>query len=409
MSEPPNQNANLVRFIGLRVLMGLAAQMQAVALGWFVYAKTGSALSLGLIGLAQFLPAIPLMAVTGYVADHFDRRRVIMAALVIQTLAVVGLFLVARSGAPTMAAVYGLVLVIGAARAFVMPATSAMLPNLVSYERLPRALAISTSTNQMAAIVGPALGGLVYATAGERIFLVMAGLLAMASALTFTLETRQEIARHDGGESAWRRSLAGLAYVRQNKVLLGAISLDLFAVLLGGVTALLPIFAHDILKVGPQGLGLLQAGPSMGAVAVGFVLAYAPIRRHAGAIMLWCVAGYGLATIAFGFSKSFILSMACLVALGAFDMISVVLRQTLVQIATPDAMRGRVSAVNSVFVGASNQLGAFESGLVASLIGAAPAAVVGGIGVLAVVAAVARFFPQVRKADRLDGRDLQTA
>lgn len=408
MSEPPGQNANLARFIALRVLMGLAAQMQAVALGWFVYAKTGSALSLGLIGLAQFAPAIPLMAVTGYVADHFDRRRIIMAALVIQTLAVVGLFLVAKSGQATMASVYGLVLVIGAARAFVMPATSAMLPNLVSYERLPRALAISTSSNQMAAIVGPALGGLVYAAAGERIFLVMAGLLATASTLTFTLQTRQEIARHDGGESAWRRSLAGLSYVRENKLLLGSISLDLFAVLLGGVTALLPIFARDILKVGPEGLGLLQAGPSMGAVAVGFVLAYAPIRRRAGAIMLWCVAGFGLATIAFGLSKNFAFSMACLVALGAFDMISVVLRQTLVQIATPDAMRGRVSAVNSVFVGASNQLGAFESGLVASLIGAAPAAIVGGIGVLAVVAAIARFFPEVRKADRLDGRGVKT-
>jgi MFS family permease len=400
LSEPASPWPNVGRFIGVRVLMGLAYQMQAVALGWFVYDLTGSALSLGLIGLAQFLPAIPLMAVVGYVADHFDRRRVLVASLAAQVAAVLGLFAAVSDRSPSMPLVYAIVLGIGAARSFAQPATQAILPNLVPVEVLPRALALSSSINQMATIAGPAFGGLVFAAIGVRIFLVNAGLLVAAAVLALTLPAIQTLAVASA-QHAWRRSLMGLSYVWSNKLVLGSISLDLFAVLLGGVTALMPIFARDILKVGPEGLGLLQSGPAIGAVAVGLLLAYLPLKRRVGAIMLWCVAGYGVATIVFGLSTNFALSMACLIALGAFDMASVVIRQALVQIATPDEMRGRVGAVNSVFVGASNQLGAFESGLVASLVGAVPAAVIGGVGVLAVVALTARLFPDVRKADRL--------
>jgi len=394
-------NRRLIFYIAGRAIAGVATQMQAVALSWLVYERTGSALSLGLIGLAQFLPAIPLMVVAGHVADRFDRRVAVIGALTVQALGAVSLFAYTRDPHFSMATIYGVVLVIGAARAFYNPAFQALLPAIVDAKTLPQAIAASSSVNQLATIVGPAIGGVVYAVAGEKVFLALAVLQLISAGILLALRTGRP---SRGTESSdWGTALAGLAYVRSNRLLLGAISLDLFAVLLGGVTTLLPIFARDILHTGPSGLGLLRSGPAIGAVLVGFGLVYLPLKKRAGATMLWSVAGYGVATVVFGLSHQFWLSMAAMIALGGFDMISVVVRQTLVQIATPDAMRGRVSAVNSVFVGASNQLGGFESGAVASLIGAIPSAVVGGIGTLVVVVMISRLFPEIRQTETLDG------
>ena len=390
---------DLTRFVAARVLGGLAMQMTSLAMGWLVYARTGSAYSLGLIGLFQFLPALPLVALTGHAADNFDRRWVGAASLAVQILGGLALLAFARSSLG-MAWLYGLVFILGAVRAFGPPAQQALLASLVPSEELSRAVALSSSTNQLAVIVGPALGGLCYAAIGPLTFLIAGVFQVVAIALMLSIGAPKAPPPAERAD-AWTRAFAGLAYVRSNRLLLGAISLDLFAVLLGGVTSLLPIFARDILKVGPAGLGLLQSGPAIGAVLVGFTLAHLQIRSRAGAVMLWSVAGYGVATVVFGLSRSFPLSMLAMIALGGFDMVSVVVRQTLVQVATPADMRGRVSAVSSVFVSGSNRLGDFESGMVAGLVGAPIAAVIGGVGSILTVALTAWVVPELRKADRL--------
>ncbi len=390
----------LLRFVAARVLGGVALQMTSVALGWLVYQRTNSAFSLGLIGLLQFLPSIPLVTATGHAADHFDRRWVVATAVGAQTLASVAFFGLAIHRELHMAWLYALVLLLGAVRAFGPPAQQAILASLVPPEELGRAVALSSSTGQLAIIAGPALGGLAYAWVGPGAFL-LAGLVQVAAigCLLSLPRSRPEPRAETGG--ALERAFAGLAYVRSNRLLLGAISLDLFAVLFGGVTSLLPIYARDILKVGPTGLGFLQSGPAIGAMLVGFTLAHLQLQRRAGAVMLWAVAGYGVVTILFGLSRSFPLSMLAMVGVGAFDMVSVVVRQTLVQVATPDAMRGRVGAVSSVFVSGSNRIGDFESGMVAGLLGAPAAVVIGGIGTIVVVATAAWLVPELRKADRL--------
>ena len=356
------KDRNLLRFICTRMLIVLAMQVQSVALGWFVYAQTGSAFSLGLIGLAQFLPSIPLLAMAGYAADHYDRRKVV---LVSQSLQAAGALIVSR-------------------------------------QQFPQAVAFSSSSMQFAAMVGPAIGGFAYAAIEEQIFLALVALPASAALLILTVKAPPATEQTASG-SAWEKAIAGFRYVRHNSLILGAMSLDLFAVLLGGVTSLLPIFAQDILHVGPGELGILRSGPTFGALLVGIVMTRLPVRRHAGQTMLWSVVVFGAATIGFGLSTNFLLSLAALVVIGGSDMVSLVIRQTMIQMATPDAMRGRVSAVNSVFVGASNQLGSFEAGVMASLLGATAAAVVGGFGTLMVVAAIAYLFPALREADRPHG------
>jgi MFS family permease len=301
-----------------------------------------------------------------------------------------------------MLPVYLMAMVITSARSFSLPSTASLLPNIVTREQFPQAVAFSSSSMQFAAMVGPAVGGFVYALIAQEIFLLLVALPALAAVLILTVKAPPGVEQQPAG-SAWQKAVAGFRYVRHNQLILGAMSLDLFAVLLGGVTALLPIFAQDILHVGPAELGILRSGPTFGALLVGIVLTRLPINRHAGVTMLWSVAVFGVATIVFALSTDFLLSLAALVVVGGSDMVSMVIRQTMIQMTTPDAMRGRVSAVSSVFVGASNQLGSFEAGVMASLLGAALASVVGGVGTLVVVAAIAFYFPELRKADRLQG------
>ncbi len=404
LAEPPPAEIPLLRqpnvqlFVGARMAMAFSMQMQNVAIGWYVYELTGSALSLGFVGLAQFLPAILLILATGEAADRFDRRRVVILCLAVQGLVSIALLPAIFSAAPQVWPIYAIVFVLGAARSFSQPSLAALLPNIVSPQDFPRAVSISASSLQIALIGGPALGGLLLAWNGTAVFWLAAALNGFGAFLMMRLRPRPAPAAR-GEEGAGL--LAGFSYLRANRLVLGAISLDLFAVLFGGVTALLPIFARDILAVGPTGLGFLRSGPAIGAVMVGLVLARYPLRENIGWIMLSTVAAYGVATIVFALSRSFPLSLAAMIALGGFDMVSMVLRQTMVQLGTPDAMRGRVSAINSVFIGASNQLGDFESSVAAAFLGAAGAAVFGGVGTLIVVALWAWRFPELRRADRL--------
>ena len=390
---------DLVKFVAARVLGGMAMQMTATALGWVVYAKTNSAYALGLVALFQFAPAIPLVGVTGHVADSYDRRWVVSAHLITQIIGAVALFGFDRS-ALDMGWLYALVLLMGAGGAFGMPAQQSLLATLVPPEEIGQAVAFSSSTNQVAIMAGPALGGLAYAWIGAWTFILAAGLQLVAVVLMQTIKPRA-VQREKSSAGVWERAFAGLAYVRSNPVLLGAITLDLFVVILAGVTSLLPIFARDILHTGPEGLGILRSAPAIGAVAVGFSLSRWPIRRHAGLMMILAVGAFGAATVLFGLSRSFPLSVLALAAAGGFDMVSVVVRQTLVQVATPDAMRGRVSAVSSVFISGSNRLGDFESGIVAGLVGAPVSTVIGGVGAMLVVLGTAFLMPSFRRYDRL--------
>ena len=396
------QRPNLVRFLTVRVLMAFAAQMQDVAIGWHVYSQTGSAMSLGLVGLAQFLPLLLFVGLAGDLADRQDRRLISVVCNIAQMVCSVALFVFAYLADFGIWPVYLCLLGLGSARAFSAPAMSAILPNLVDKTEFSRAVAVSSSAFQIATIIGPAAGGLLYALIGNATFLVSAAFFGGA-ALTVAALPKIIAAASEAHLTTMQRVFAGARYVFSNKIVLGALSLDLFAVLLGGVTALLPIYAHDILNVGPGGLGFLRGCPAIGAAMMGLCLAYIPLKRRVGALMFICVAGYGVATITFALSTSLILSAGAMIALGVFDMVSVVVRQTLVQIATPDAMRGRVTAINFVFIGASNQLGEFESGFAAHFFGAVPAALLGGVGTVFIVAIWAWLFPQLRKADRFEG------
>jgi MFS family permease len=390
---------DLIRFVAARVLGGMAMQVTATALGWLVYNRTNSAYALGMVALFQFMPAIPLVAATGHVADNYDRRWVVSGSLVAQIVAAVALLGFAGSSLG-MGWLYGLVLIIGATGAFGPPAQQSLLATLVPPEEISQAVAFSSSTNQLAVMAGPAIGGLAYAAIGPWTFLLSSGLQVVALVLMLTIKPRP-ITRDSSGAGVWAKAFAGLAYVKSNPVLLGAITLDLFAVILAGVTSLLPIYARDILKVGPTGLGLLRSAPAVGGLIVGFALARKPIQRHAGMMMILAVGAFGATTALFGISRSFPLSLLALAATGGFDMVSVVVRQTLVQVATPDEMRGRVSAVSSVFISGSNRLGDFESGIVAGLVGATASTVIGGVGAMLVVLATAVLAPSFRKADRL--------
>ncbi|GJD42621.1 Enterobactin exporter EntS [Methylobacterium cerastii] len=389
------------RLFGMsRFLTGLAYQMQAVAVGWFVYDLTHSALALGLVGLAGFLPAMLAALITGHVADTYDRRLVAAASFAVQAATSAALLAYAWRGAGAVWPIYGLVVLIGTARAFANPSLQALLPTLVPRDLFGSAIAWNASLWQSASVLGPALGGFLYALGPKVVFGSASASFALAAVATAAIRFRPAPVS-ERPPVTWATLSAGIGYIRAHPVVLGAISLDLFAVLLGGATALLPIFAAEVLHVGPLGLGALRSMPAAGAVLMAVVLAYRPLRRHAGVRMLRAVAVFGVAIIVFGLSTSLPLSMACLFVTGAADMISVYVRQTFVQGETPDAMRGRVSAVNTVFIGASNELGEFESGSVAALIGAVPAVVVGGAATVLVAVLWGRLFPALRARDRL--------
>ncbi|MDB4987139.1 MAG: permease of the major facilitator superfamily, partial [Myxococcaceae bacterium] len=341
-------------FVFGRLLATLAMQMQGVAVGWQVYALTGNALDLGYVGLVQFLPALLMSPLTGHVADRFDRRYVLVACYSGLLLGTSLLFACSRSAHPSVASIYAVLALSGTARAFLGPASSAFMPNLVPRENYPNAVAWSSSLFQVAVIGGPALGGLLYSLgSASQVYGIAIGLELVTVLVMLVVRARS--AQTPSAGRSLGDLLAGLRYVWDKPVILGAISLDLFAVLFGGAVALLPVYARDILHIGPQGMGVLRSAPAIGALIVGVVLAYRPIRKRAGRAMYLCVALFGVATIVFGLSHNFVVSLLALVVSGAADMVSVFVRQSLVQLRTPDAMRGRVSAVNLVFVGASNE------------------------------------------------------
>jgi MFS family permease len=400
LARPGAARRNVALFLVTRGFGAFASQMLDVAMGWHVYATTGSALSLGFVGLAQFLPLIVLLRWSGGAADRFDRRRISAFAALGQAAASLAIYLIAVADAPIWA-IYPALLALGSARAFSGPANAALLPEIVDAPNFPRAVALSTTVFQAATIAGPALGGLLFAAFGVHIFALCAVLAALG--VPAVLAISHVAAPRPPLDPAEKSALAGLRYIWSNKIVLGSISLDLFAVLFGGATALLPIYAHDILLVGPTGLGALRAAPAAGAIVVSLLLSAFPLRRRAGPKMFFAVAGYALSTIIFALSRDFWLSFAALAALGAFDVVSMVVRQTLVQLATPNEMRGRVSAVNFLFIGASNQLGEFESGVAAAMLGPVGAALFGGVAALVVVGLWAVLFPQLRKADAIGG------
>lgn len=389
-----------------RLLSSIGLQIEAVTLGWQVYAiaRAGSdvrhaSLMVGLIGLAQFIPVALLTLPAGQLADRADRRRTVIACLAIDAATAAALAAMSAAGVRTLAPVYAAAVAFGAARTFLTPSNTALGPMLVPRALLPRAIAWNSLAWQGASVVGPAIGGLICAVSPTAAF--AAAFVAYLGSAGCLLAVRVDARPPAQVLRGLAQVREGLVYVWRNKVVLGAISLDLFAVLLGGATALLPVFARDVLRIGPEGFGILRAAPAAGAAVVAVALAHSPIRRRAGLAMFAGVGLFGAATVVFALSRTPALTLAALAVLGASDMLSVYVRQTLVQIATPDAMRGRVAAVSSLFVGASNELGEFESGLAARLLGPVGSALFGGVGALIVTAVWAKLFPDLRRADRL--------
>ena len=383
-----------------RTCSSFGFQMFSVAVSWQIYALTHSAMALGMIGLMQFLPSVLLALPAGHLADQCDRRRIVLLGQFIELVALVGLVVLTLLNWAGRMEIWGLVFLISMAKALEWPAMTSLLPALVKPDVLPRAMAASSVSNEAAVIVGPTLGGFLYIAGADvvygisAIFYLFSLLLIGWIRYTRPPQTRLPMTLSN--------LFAGVHFIRARKDVLGVISLDLFAVLLGGVTALLPIFAQDILHTGPWGLGLLRGAPSVGALLTGIWLSRHALEKHVGMIMFGSVAGFGVATLIFALSTQLWLSLIALVALGGFDMISMVIRASLVQLDTPDDMRGRVNAVNAIFVNTSNQLGEFESGVLAAWLGAAPAAVVGGIGTLVVVAVWMTLFPTLRKRQKLE-------
>jgi MFS family permease len=366
---------------------------------------TGSAWYLGLVGLVQFLPMFLLTLIVGHVADRYDRRTVVRLCQLVEAAAAAGLAVGSAAGWQSKESILLLVLLGSTAKAFEGPSLQALLPGLVPARLIPTAAAWSATAMQTGSIVGPAVGGFLYAAGPAAVYLTVAFLfLAAALAVTLIGPVRQEVRREPLSISSL---LAGITFIRSRRAILGAISLDLFAVLLGGATALLPIYARDILHTGPWGLGLLRAAPGIGAIFMSLALVRYPLKRRVGRIMFQAVAVFGIATIAFGLSRSFPLSLCALAVLGGADVISVVIRAALVQIETPDEMRGRVSAVNSLFIGTSNQLGEFESGATAALFGTVPAVLIGGFGTLVVILLWLKLFPELARIDSLERRGVQ--
>ncbi|HUM04979.1 MAG TPA: MFS transporter [Terriglobales bacterium] len=398
---------NFVSFIAARFFMVLALEMLSVAVGWQVYDITHRAIDLGYVGLAQFLPGFVLFLVSGHATDIFNRRKLLIACYA--AYAICSALLLAISwGAPrSVHLIYVVLVTMGTVRTFNFPASRAFLPQLVPEEHFENAVAWNASTFQMATIAGPALGGIAYAIShGPHIVYAIAALVAVVSVVLTTRIHPMTEGKRPKEPVRLRSVLAGFRFIWEKKVILGSISLDMFAVLLGGAVALLPIYAKEILRTGPWGLGLLRSAPGVGAAVMAIAVAHYPIRRRAGLTMLFCVAAFGVFTIAFGLSRNLIVSLAALFFVGASDMVSVIIRATLVQIATPDEMRGRVNAVDMLFIGVSNQLGEFESGITAQWFGTVPAVVFGGLGTLGVIALWAWLFPELRRADRLTAAEL---
>lgn len=384
-----------------RVLTASGFQIQSVAVAWQVYELTASALDLGLVGLMQFLPRLVLLPIAGDLADRLDRRRLVAAAQAVQALSMVGLAGLTLAGLPSRELIFLLLVVMGAARSFEMPTSQALLPSLVPEPLLARAVAMGASAMQAATIAAPALAGVLYVLGPATVHGLAAGAFACATGLTLAVRPLRPQQAVAGDASGWARFLEGLAFVRAHRPVLGAISLDMMAVLLGGATALLPIVAAEVLHTGPWGLGLLRSAPAVGALGMSLWLARHPLQGRVGRSMFIAVAIFGVATIGFGLSTSLVFSGLLLIALGAADMVSLVFRQAYVQIETPDAMRGRVSAVNALFIGASNQLGEFESGVTAAWFGLVPAIVLGGVGTLLVAGLWWRWFPELARVDKL--------
>jgi MFS family permease len=380
-----------------RLAATLGNYMLAVAIGWKIYEITGSAFDLGLVGLIQFVPAVVFTLLIGHLADRYDRRLIVRLGQAAYALAAVLLIPVFLSPAPSVNLLFAAVLLIGSARAFELPTGHALVPMLVPHSLLPRATAAWASASQAAVICGPAAGGLIYAISPVLVCVISLVMFAIAIVLVSIVRVERQAPPRE--PTTLDSVLAGSAYIRTRPRLLGVITLDLFVMLLGGATALLPIYARDILLTGPVGLGLLRSAPAIGALGTTIFLSHFPIGRHIGLKMFAVVALFGLATMVFALSSSMALSMTALVVLGAADAVSIVIRFSLVQIETPDAMRGRVSAINYLFVGTSNTLGEFESGLVAAWLGAVPSALIGGIGSLLVAAIWMMIFPSLRRVD----------
>jgi MFS family permease len=393
---------NFTLFTAGRFCVVAALEMQSVAVGWQIYETTRRPIDLGYVGLAQFIPVVALFLVAGHVVDRFNRKTVLLLCTLGMTACSALLIAIARLAPEGVRPIYVVLFVLGVVRVFNGPAGRALLPQLVPGEVFPNAVAWNATTFQAATILGPALGGIFYAAfrgpAGVYLISLVVCLLAAGTLTRIQLR----LIDRPTEELTARTVLAGLRYTWRQKIVLGSISLDLFAVLLGGSVALLPVYAREILNTGPWGLGMLRSAPGIGALVMAIALAYRPLQRRVGKTMLICVAGFGIFTILFGVSRNMVLSLIALLFVGATDMVSVVVRGTLVQVATPDEVRGRVNAVDMIFIGASNELGEFESGLTAHWFGTVPAVIVGGAGTLLVVGLWAWIFPELRNADQLD-------
>jgi MFS family permease len=396
-----------------RFLIVAAVEMQAVAVGWQVYEITKRPLDLGYVGLAQFLPAILLFPVSGHASDRFERRHVLTVCYAGFALCFALLLILAQRSVHSVASIYVVLILLGVVRSFNGTASRAILPQLVPEEHFPNAVAWNATTFQAATILGPSLGGILYALFRGPSAVYAVATVTAVGALVSTFRIKPEAKARPREPMTLKTLFAGLDFIWREKLILGAISL--FAVLLGGAVALLPVYAREILHTGPWGLGLLRTAPGVGAAVMAVALAHWPLRGRSGTTLLWAVAGFGVFTIVFGISRSLVLSLVALFLLGASDMISVIIRATLVQLGTPDTMRGRVTAVDMIFIGASNEFGQFESGLTAQWFGTVPAVVLGGIGTLVVIAIWAWRFPELRNAGELlaaanstDDRDLET-
>ncbi|KAF5880564.1 MULTISPECIES: MFS transporter [Rhizobium] len=394
------RHSSYTRFFFARFLLSFSQQIVSVAVGWQMYDQTGSAIYLGLIGLVQFLPSLLLILVTGSVADRYNRRAIAALCSLVSALCTLALLVMTLMGSFTPLPVFAVLLIFGIERAFMSPAVQSLAPNLVPEEALSNAIAWNSSSWQLAAITGPVLGGLLYGVSAPTAYTVAVIFSVLGAALLYMIP--KPVQKTTGETKSWAMILGGFSFIRAEKVVLGAISLDLFAVLLGGATALMPIFARDILTLGPWGLGLLRAAPGLGAIVMAIFLAAYPLRHRAGIYMFIGVALFGVGTIIFGVSTNTEVSIAALALMGAADMVSVYVRESLIALWTPDHLRGRVNAVNMVFVGASNELGEFRAGTMAALFGAVPAVVIGGVGTLVVAAIWASSFPKLRGIDTLD-------
>ena len=391
------RHAAFRRLLAARFFGNLASNAQIVAVGWLVYDATQSTWYLGMIGLAGFLPFVVMSIFSGHFVDRFDRRKLLILAYLVYFSCSSLLFLNSWLETNRIWPVFIVMGIIGMVRAFTLPTQQALTPNSVPRSDLGAAMSLGASTNFLAIMVGPALGGLLYAFGADVVFGVTALLMIGALLVLLKLKIKSTLATREPFQLKFL--FMGLNFIRSRREVMGAISLDLFAVLLGGATALLPAYAKDILGVGPVGLGLLRSAPALGSMVMAIYLAWFPLGKAAGNIMLWMVGGFGVATLVFGLSTNLILSLIALVILGATDMVSVYVRQTLIQAGTPDEMRGRVGAVSSLFIGASNELGEFESGVTANIFGLVPSVVIGAIGTIVVAIGWAWYFPELRKVD----------